>query len=61
MTDTNGITTRQLLERIDETNRRMDQRDERFEKMIGQLASIHRDTLLLINRIDDRVSRLESR
>ena len=82
MTETNGLTTEELLALIAETNKRIDRNYEehkrihrilaenqlalsslvdRQEKRTVDLAEIQRDTLLLLNRQDDRLNRLERR
>ena len=68
MTDTSGFTTKQLLTLIAQTNERIDRNYEEQRKTNRELVEINR-TLAegqiaiagILNRMDDRMARLEAR
>ena len=68
MTDTSGFTTKQLLTLIAQTNERIDRNYEEQRKTNRELVEINR-TLAegqiaiagILNRMDDRIPRLEAR
>lgn len=61
MQERNGLTTRQLLERMDRRDARMDRRMDQFETTIKELALLNKQVIRILDRQHDRLNRLESR
>ena len=61
MTDTTGFTTKQLLTLIAETNERIDRKLDEQRKTNRELANINLTMVGILNRMDDRMNRLEAR
>ena len=52
--ETNGLSTKQLLEIIADSHRRMDRRSEENGKMIRELAAMNEQITLMVDRQDER-------
>ena len=61
MTDTTGFSTKQLLTLIAETNERIDRKLDEQRKTNRELANLNLTMVGILNRMDDRMNRLEAR
>lgn len=57
--ETNGLSTKQLLEIIADSHRRMDRRSEENRKMIRELAAMNKQITLMVDRQDERMAQLD--
>lgn len=59
--ETTGLSAKELLKIIVDSHQRMDRRSEENRTMIQELAEMNQQIVSLLNRQDDRLTRLENR